>query len=398
MLRSVSMQGGLSLVLLVGVVDAQAQISTAVRGKDPVFGAGSELAKFRAGNVSDAAGERIVFRGTVRDDAGSRQGIVRADASGNGTMIAERDAASPSSSTYRNFLQPAINSTGDVTWFAFLGDGRSGIFRTLLSDPLIDRVVAVEGSSAPIGAYRFSDFDTPEISETGAVVFWARAADTMSSNVAEGIFVCQGGDGDCTTGSGTASVLARDGNVVDGRELCEFAPSLNVSVYGVTFLATTRSDCSDPSGTLEGVFRVDFAGSVGIETIALAGNLTDIGDGDTYQRFRDTPSIEDDGIVAFRADTSTSEAVFRCAPGAGCPSSTLPTSFVEKGQLHDGSELRRFAGPRVSNNGDVVFQARPRGGTAVGRTLYVRRSGGAIERIVTGTQALDDVGGATFRR
>jgi hypothetical protein len=312
-------------------------------------------------------------------------------------VIAERDTPTPSGSTYRNFLQPAINSAADVAWFAYLGDGRRGLFRTLLADPGLDRVVVIEGSSAPIGAYQFNDFDAPELSESGGVVFWARAVDTMSSNVAEGIFVCEGGDGDCVTGSGTVSVLVRDGDVSDGRELCEFGRTVHVSDYGVTFLATTRTDCSNPSGNLEGAFRVNFAGTL-LETIALIGDPTDIGGGDTYQRFRDTPSIENDGIVAFRADTSTTEAVFRCAPGAGCPGSTLPVSIVEKGQLHSGSELRRFAGPQISNNGDVVFQARPRGGTAVGRTLYVRRNGGAIERIVTGTQALDDVGGATFRR
>ena len=398
MIRAHAISCALLGLLLAGVTAAQAQISTAVRSKDPILGGGSELKTFRAGVVSDAAGERMAFRATVRDGTSSRQGIVRADASGNGTIIAERDTVTPSGSTYRNFLQPAINSAGDVAWFAYLGDGRRGVFRTLLANPSSDRVVVIEGSSAPIGAYQFSDFDAPEISETGAVVFWGRATDTMSSSVAEGIFVCEGGDGDCVTGSGTASVLARDGDVVDGRELCEFGRTLRVSVYGATFIATTRTNCSNPSGSLEGVYRVDFAGSVGIEQIALAGEPTDIGGGDTYLRFRDTPSIENDGIVAFRADTSTSEAVFRCAPGSNCPASNLPVSVVEKGQLQSGSELRRFSAPQISNNGDIVFQARPRGGTAVGRTLYVRRSGGAIERIVTGEQPLDDVGGATFRR
>lgn len=398
MLRSNAFSGLLVLVLFAGASAAQAQITTAVRSKDPTLGGGSELKKFRAAVVSDAAGERMAFRATVRDGTTSRKGIVRADAGGNGTVIAERDTPTPSGSTYRNFLQPAINSAGDVAWFAFLGDGRRGIFRTLLADPNLDRVAVIEGSEAPIaGTYQFEDFDAPELAESGAVVFWARAVDTMSTNVAEGIFVCEGGDGDCVTGSGTASVLVRDGDVVAGRELCEFGRTVHVSDYGATFLATTRTNCSNPSGNLEGAFRVNFAGTL-LEQVALIGNPTDIGGGDTYQRFRDTPSIENDGIVAFRADTSTTEAVFRCAPSAGCPGSTLPVSIVEKGQLHSGSELRRFAGPQIANNGDVVFQARPRGGTAVGRTLYVRRNGGAIERIVTGAQSLDDVGGATFRR
>ena len=133
---------------------AHAQISTAVRSRDPILGGGSDLKKLRAAVVSDAAGERMAFRATIRDGTTSRKGIVRADASSNGTVIAERDTPTPSGSTYRNFLQPAINGAGDVAWFAYLGDGRRGLFRTLLADPSLDRVVVIEGSSAPIGAYR----------------------------------------------------------------------------------------------------------------------------------------------------------------------------------------------------------------------------------------------------
>lgn len=398
MFRSAAITRLLPIGLLVVASVAEAQISTAVRSKDPILGAGSALRKFRAAVVSDAAGERMAFRATVHDGTSSRQGIVRVDASGNGTIVADRGAPTPSGSTYRNFLQPAINSTDDVSWFAFLSDGRSGIFRTLLGNPSLDRVVAIEGSPAPVGSYQFTDFDAPEISEAGAVVFWGRIADTLSSNLGEGIFVCEGGDGDCVSGSGTASVLARDGDVVNGRELCEFGRTLHVSAYGATFLATTRVNCASSAGNSEAVFRVDFAGLVGIERIAMVGTSTDIGGGDAYQRFRDTPSMEDDGIVVFRASTSTSEAIFRCAPGAGCPGSSLPVSVVEKGDLHLGSELRRFASPQISDNGDIVFQARPRGGAVVGKTLYVRRAGGSIERIVTGEQPLDDVGGANFRR
>jgi hypothetical protein len=398
MFRFLTTVGVLVALLVACTVAVEAQISTAVRAGDPLLGSGSELRKFRAAAVSDAAGKRLVFRMTVRDSSGSIKGIARADASGNGEMIAQKNGSSPAGVLYRNFLQPGINKVGDLAWFAFLSNGDTGIFRTLLGDPLINVVVVKEGSLAPIDAYQFADFDAPEINDDGAVVFWGRAEDTVSPNLAEGIFVCYGGDGGCVTGSGTVSLLARDGDVVDGRELCEFERSVHVSVYGVTFLATTRPNCDIASDNREGVFSVDFADVVGISQIALAGDLTSIGNDDTYKRFRDIPSVEDDGIVVFRADTSTSEAVFRCDPAAGCPGATLPEVIVVKGQVHSASELRRFGRPQVSDDGDVVFQARPRGGTATGRTLYVRRSGGAIERIVTGDQALDDVAGATFGR
>jgi hypothetical protein len=390
------------VVGLLAVSQAEAQISTAVRKNDPTIGPGSDLRKFRGGVVSAAAGQRLVFRATVKDANGARKGIVRTDASGAGVMVVERgDLAPDSAATFRNFLQPAINSSSDVAWFGFLSDGLRGIYRTVSGDVAQQRLVAVTGAASPLspGVFLFNDFGPPEITNTGGgvVVYFG------SATTEEGIFACAGGDGNCVSGTGTDWTLIRTGDVVDGREICALESAIRVSDYGVAFRADTRSNCANGSEALqETVMRLDFADTVGPEVVALVGAPSDFGPTVPYSRVRDTPTINDNGVVTFRANLSgggtISEAVFVCDPGAGCPGSSLPVSVVEKGQIVGGSELRRFSGPQIANNGDVVFQSRPKGGVAVGRTLFVRRSGGAIEFVATGSQPIDDEPGAALRR
>ncbi|TFH30335.1 MAG: hypothetical protein E4H00_05335 [Myxococcales bacterium] len=380
---------------------AEAQISTAVRKNDPTLGLGSDLRKFRGGVVSAAAGQRLVFRATVRDASGGRKGIVRTDAGGAGAMVVERgDTAPGSGATFRSFLQPSINASSDVAWFGFLSGGLRGIYRTVSGSIAQKRLVAVTGVASPLspGVFLYDDFGPPEITNTagGVVVYFG------SATTEEGIFACAGGDGNCVSGSGVAWTLIRTGDVVSGREICEFEDSVRVSDYGVAFRAKTRVNCSSSSeALLAAVMRLDFADTVGPEIVALVGNPTDLGPTVPYSRFRDTPTINDGGTLAFRGDVSgggtISEAVFRCDPGAGCPATALPVSVVDKGQIVGGSELRRFSSPQIANNGDIVFQSRPKGGTTVGRTLYVRRAGGAIQLVATGGSPVDEPG-ATLRR
>ena len=377
---------------------ASAQLTAAVRNDSNLLGGATVLRKFRSGFVSDGSGERIAFRGTVRDTTGSIQGIFRADDSGSGSTVAARDGISPSGGTFRNFLQPSINSADDVAWFAFLADGRHGIYRTIGGTPAAQRRVFETGNLAPLtpGLFQFTDFDAPELTETGAVVFWARAQATMSSTVKEGIFVCEGGDGDCVTGTGIDYALVQTGDAIPGgggRLVCEFDRAVRASGYGVAFRAQTRMNCNSLSeSSVEGVFRVDFAGTEGLERLALTGGGTDLGGGVTYQRFRDAPTIEDDGLVAFTASMSggpVTEAVFLCDPTASCPASPAE-SIVDKSFVVplENDELRAFAAPQIADNGDVVFTARPRDGSGRGPSIYVwRYAGGSVERIATAGQA-----------
>jgi len=384
---------------------ASAQVTVAVRTDSNLLGGASVLRKFRSGFVSDGTGERIVFRGTVRDSDTSIQGIFRSNDTGSGSTIAERDGVAPNGGTFRNFLQPAINSTGDVAWFAFLSDGRRGIYRIIGGLPNVKRRVFETGNTAPItpGTFQFADFDAPELTETGAAVFWGRAQ--MGTTIKEGIFVCEGGDGDCVAGTGIDYALVATGDAIPGgggRLVCEFDRAVRASGYGVAFRAQTRTNCNSLSeASVEGVFRIDFANADGLELVALTGGGTDLGGGVTYQRFRDAPTIEDNGLVAFTAQMSggpVSEAIFLCDPAAGCPGgaaeSIVDKAFVVPGE---GDELRAFTSPQVADNGDVVFTAKPRDGTGRGPSIYVwRYAGGAVERIVTG----DELGpmGTQFKR
>jgi hypothetical protein len=371
-----------------------AQITVAVRSDSNLLGGSSVLKKFRAGFVSDGTGERIVFRGTVRETTGNVQGVFRSDDSGSGSTIAERDGVAPGGSTYRNFLQPSINSAGDVAWFGFLGDGRHGVFRIVGGDPSASRRVFNTGVLAPVspGTYEFTDFDAPEITETGGVVVWGEA-ESPTARI-EGLFICEGGNGDCVAGTGAEFALASTGDAIPGgggRLLCEFDRAVRASTYGIAFRAQTRMDCNNSSeASRAGVFRLDFSGANGIETIALAGDASDLGGGATYQLFREAPTIENEGLVAFTANLSVgpvNEAVFLCDPLDGCPGAPAE-SIVRKSYVMPSTndELRNFSAPQIADNGDVVFTARPRNGTGRGPSIYVRRySGGAVERIVTGS-------------
>jgi hypothetical protein len=375
---------------------ALAQITIAVRNDANLLGGATILKKFRAGFVGDGSGERIVFRGTVRDTSGSIQGVFRSDDTGSGSSIAERDGVAPGGSTYRNFLQPSINGTGDVAWYGFLGDGRSGIFRIVGGDPSASRRVFDTGAIAPIspGTYQFTDFDAPEITESGGVVFWGEAESTMSSTRVEGVFICEGGNGDCVAGTAAPFTLASTGDAIPGgggRSVCEFDRAVRASTYGVAFRAQTRMNCNSlTEASLEGVFRIDFSGANGLELIALAGEVTDLGSVATYQLFREAPTIEDDGLVAFTANLSSgpvNEGVFLCDPADGCPG-VAAESIVRKSDIVPivNDELRNFAAPQIADNGDVVFTARPRAGTGRGPSIYIRRyASGTIERIVTGS-------------
>jgi hypothetical protein len=174
-----------------------------------------------------------------------------------------------------------------------------------------------------------------------------------------------------------------------GRLVCEFDRAVRASGYGVAFHATTRTNCNSVSeASVEGIFRIDFAGSDGLALVALAGDGTDLGGGVTYQRFRDAPTIEDSGLVAFTANLSggpVNEAVFLCDPADGCPGSPAE-SIVDKSYTvpGEGDELREFSSAQIADNGDVVFTAKPRNGTGRGPSVYLRHyAGGAVERIVT---------------
>ncbi len=378
---------------------AQAQIQTVVVRGDPAPLPGSEFRKLNLPFVSDAAGEHIVFRGTSRGLGGGVHGIYRVDDSGAGSLIVQKSEFF-FGRKFRNLRRPAINGSGDVAWFGFLTGGVDGVFRTVGAAGPIGVTLTLEPT--PVGGV-FLALGMPGITDTGAVLFWAR---TSAIGLEEGIFRCQGGDGDCFSGTGTGVmdyVVVSGMAIPDrpGRKLCTFPEGLRKSAYGIAFRSLTKTNCSNAGETaIQGVFRLDFAGAVGIETLALAGESTDLGGGATYDRFRDAPSIENNGLVTFYASTVGSpktEAVFLCDP-AVCPAA-VSESVVERGDLDaDGNELVKLFSPQIADNGDIFFQAKPRGPTAGGPTFYALRFAGALERIVTRGDSVPDTPPAIFRR
>ena len=347
--------------------------------------------------VSDAAGKRVVFRGAVYDplDPTSLHAIFRLDSSGSADAVAFRGQSAGGGTSFRNFLQPAINDPGDVAWFAFLANGEVGLYRTTGANPANMRTVAVRGSTAPVAGYTFDEFDAPELTAAGAVVFWASAVSNSSPPI-EGIFSCAGGNGGCASGgTGTLSVVAKSDDLISGGgglRVCTFSRTLRVSNWGVAFRAEVKSSCASSAAGPESVLRKDFANLNGLRLIAEAGRPTDL-DG-VYSRFRDSPTIEDSGIVAYRADTTdanSNEAIFLCDQGAGCPATTSPVRIVTKGDNGSGIELRRLSSPQITNAGDVAFLSRPRGTGVDGTTIFIwRHLTDDLELVATGFQLVGD--------
>jgi hypothetical protein len=398
-----------TIALLTAGTDSFAGQTTAIaHSGSPVLGANTSLRKFRTPFVSDATGKRIAFRGAVYDPLNpeSLRAIFRLDAAGAADAVAWRGLSSVGGAAFRNFLQPAINNNGDVAWYGFLADGGSGIYRTLGGNPANLQTVLVTGAIAPISGYTFDEFDAPEISSSGAVVFWARAVSNASTPI-EGIFSCAGGNGGCTSGGTAAlSILAKSDDLISGGgglRVCRLFPTLRVSAWGIAFRAETKSDCLSSGPGPETVLRKDFANVAGLRAIAAVGGATD--STSVYSRFRDNPTVEDHGIVAFRADTSdteSNEAIFRCDPSAGCPATSRPVRIVTKGDNGSGLTLRRFSSPQITNAGDVAFLSRSRGTDVAGTTVFIwRKATGDLELVATGFQLVGDPnlpGDTRFRR
>jgi len=392
----------LAMVTIAWASPAFGQIQTVILRGDSAPTAGAVFRKFRVPYLSDASGERIAFRATSKGAGGAIKGLYRLDATGAGTVIIQKDEFFLSQ-RFRNFKRPAINSSADIAWFAFLSGGKRGVFRTVGATSPVP--ITMTFQPTPLGGF-FTDLGPPEITDSGAVIFWG---ETSVAGMEEGLFRCQGGDGDCFSsgGTGTMDALVTSGTAVpdrSGRSFCTFEDGLHQSSYGIAFRSDTKLNCLNSSEVaLPGVFRMDLSGSAGIETVALEGESTQLISGQTavYDRFRDRPSIRDDGTVVFRADTAgnfETEAIFRCDP-ASCPAAAAEILYA-KGDLDAGmNELRRFSRPQIADNGDIAFQAKPRGLTAGGPTIYLRRSSGVLDTVATKGDPVPGSSPATlFRR
>ena len=379
----------LALTLVAAAVAGRAHaatIKTVALQNDPSPRTPLLYKRFREVAVSDAVGQRVAVIAQLR---GTRCLFKLDPDGGPGATAACRHDPTPDALEFGNPGGPSIDVAGDVAFAALVNPGRSGVFR---SDPTF---VATTGDPAPAPATGTLDrFAFGRLSDTGDVAFEAtidNGALVGGVRVNQGLFLCSGGNGNCSAAHGGTGVLGRLVLVNDpvpdrpGRKFCSFA-QLDATTFGIAFRASTQLDCANAGEPpAVGVFRKPAGGP--IETLALQGEAADPNPtpGGTVYVLPQPPAISNTGVVAFVSavnGSTTTAAIYRCTPGV-CPASPAQAVVSPGDADGDGNVLVDFAAPDVSDAGDIAFQARviPPGGHRV-EALYIKRATGSLDRIV----------------
>lgn len=333
--------------------------------------------------VSDDPDNKVAFTAIIKSDgilpALKDNCIFKVEDADTGAAVACKGDDSPDGRKYLGFSDVSINAGGEVAWASRLTGGRNGVFR---GDPA---VVFFTGDPVPGPAVGLlKQFSLTVITDNGNVV--ARAA--IQGGAGQGLFRCPPG-GDCTEADGDAIVdgetLVLKGASVPDRPdqiFCEFT-HLDASDYGIVFRAKTTDetvdpDCDAPDRT--GVFRFKFGDDpdTDIVTIALEDELSNpycvIPGGTRYDEISGAPSINNDGVVAFRAATRgllRAQNLYLCDP-ADCPviadpddctlGDVRPEVKVAAGDSAAcGGVFGDFSPPALSDAGDIAFRARSTG-------------------------------------
>jgi hypothetical protein len=380
---------GLSIAV---VSPAAAQVDTVVEKGDTSPIPATTYKKFRRPNPGDAPNLGTVFRGKAAGVGSNPTGVFIEDTvSGGGAgtaLILKNDLAPDGLRIFKKFSEPVINASAEVAWTGKLSGGTQGVFRDGPAE------VFLAGDVTPGATGTINKFDDPLLTDSGSVVVHAQILGgpvVGGVTVDEGVFRCSGGDGDCSGGTGMAEalVLVQD-SVGGGRFVCDIdARDYAASDWGISFVATTKTDCSDGGEVpLAGLFRMPFGGSpAAIAYIGDMSNPSPIVGGTTYSKFAGAGGIEDDGVVAFIGDTAGSqrdEVVYRCDP-ANCPSIDLPEVLAIEGDLDvTGNVISRFESIGIDNSLNVTFNGRaetPSGNRKHG-ILYWNEGAGFVEPLV----------------
>ena len=382
--------GALALTLAAATVAGRAHaatIKTVALQNDPSPRAPYLYRRFREVAVSDAVGQHVAVIAQLR---GTRC-LFKLDPDGvvPGATAACRHDPTPDALVFGNPGGPSIDVAGDVAFAAPVNPGRSGVFR---SDPTF---VATTGDPAPAPATgSLERFVFGRLSDTGDVAFEATidgGALVGGVRVDQGLFLCSGGNGNCSAANGGTGVLGRLALVNDavpdrpGREFCSFA-QLDASTFGIAFRASTQLDCADTAEPpAVGVFRKPAGGP--IETLALQGEAANPNPspGGTVYVLPQPPAISNTGVVAFVSavtGSTTTAAIYRCTPGI-CPASPAQAAVSPGDTDVDGNVLINLETPEVSDAGDIAFHARvaPPSAHKV-EALYIKRAAGSLDRIV----------------
>jgi hypothetical protein len=388
------------LVLLValslafcGVRVVCAQVDTVIEKGGPTPIPGATYKQFRRPKPGDAPNQGTVFRGKARAIGSSPLGVFIEDTvsggAGGSVVVLKGDLAPDGVRTFKQFSGPVINASAEVVWTGKLSGGVQGVFRTGPTN------VFLAGDVTPGATGTIKKFDDPLLTDSGSAIIHAQILGGPvigGVTVDEGVFRCFGGDGDCSGGSGVgeALVLIQD-SVGGGRFVCDIdARDYSASDWGISFVATTKVDCNNGGEAgLVGLFRMPFGGSpTAIGFIGDVSNPSPIVGGTTYSRFAGAGGIEDDGVVAFIADTAGSQrdkVVYRCDPAANCPSVVLPEVLAVEGDIDVmGNIISRFESVGIDDVTNVTFNARAEtpGGDRKHGILLWNEAAGFVEPLV----------------
>ena len=243
-----------------------------VRNGDPASGGGTVTPFSHATNVRGAIAYRAQLNG-----ADATSGVFRTDGA-NTVAIVRDDGVPATGGTFTAFLEPAVNTRGQVAFVAEMTGGTAD-FAVLRGDGDELTPVFVANQLAPGGA-TFQDFSDPLINKHGQV-----AAVGLLTNGAAGLFVGDGRD---------AVAIALDGQAAPGggnyAGCCSVPLTLNdrgelAFHSGLTGAASNR-----------GIFRGN-----GRETTVIALTRTNApGTAGTFFSFGDI-KLGNDGRVAFIA-------------------------------------------------------------------------------------------------
>jgi len=357
--------------------------------------------KFGDVAISDASPRRAAVFAQLR----GAKCLFKLDPDGGpGATVACQRGPTPDGRAFGNLGVPSINVAGEAGLASRVTQGRTGVYR---GDPT---VVATTGDAVPApGSGLMKTLSFGRITDAGDVAFESTisgGAVVLGVEVNQGIFRCDGGNGNCSVANGGTGVLTTLALVNDavpdraGREFCAFE-ELAASSFGIAFRASTKLDCAN-NAELEavGVFRQPVGGP--IQTIALQGEASNPfpAPGGTTYLLPQAPTIANTGIVAFQASTTgilATTVLYRCAP-ATCPASPADDA-VSAGETDGPPDnnlfVSFFTAPGVNDAGDIVFDARIRQLSGVHQGIYIKRAAGALD-VVARTGDLSSIPAATF--
>ena len=306
---------------------------------DPAMGtfAGKFGKKRHGGPAINSSGD-VVFFATPK--GGPRRLYLYPNA-GAPVILASAGDPAPGGGSFTRFEQPSINDAGDVAFFGDLASGE-GVFVDPAAGPMLE--VAVTGDAAP-GGGSFDTFDgVARINASGDVAFLATV-----SGFPTGVFVYDGG-------TMTIASIARVGDAtLDGREICSFvAPSVGLGGSLTAFQVGTKVSCANAlEPELYGIYRDTGAG---IDRVALQGDATPIG-GNVYDDFLGDPDLNEIDQVLFRATiTGTLKSTGLFLFDAVGPT-TITVVRTGDAAATVGGFLRTITEPNLTNGAQAGFRA-----------------------------------------